>query len=333
MVLDDAFHRLDLTLAAAAALIERAPSFRWLPVSIAPSLPHEARSRVERGDEPVSTKTTTEAEADGLAQRRLYYAERCENLIQALQFASAVLRKTPAGGNDARSATARDLAERLPPEELEAAFQRIDATWAAWNRPDASPRNRDSVQRHARMALLAAVDQAAQFIHVSMVARALARQRAGRTLDPEDEALIASRSEATAAAGLLDGKPHLVKTLCGDLQYERDEAVAAGTAADAELPQTPELVRWLTRHNGHPDLASKLTDEQADLLVRAWPKRAGRPRGGEVANWNVILHTLRDLDLGTSANVRKDWEAFRRENGMARPPQSPKPRRRIKPQA
>ena len=56
-----------------------------------------------------------------------------------------------------RNATARDLAERLPPEELEAAFQRIDATWAAWNRPDTSPRNRDSVQRHARMALLAAV--------------------------------------------------------------------------------------------------------------------------------------------------------------------------------
>jgi hypothetical protein len=292
------------------------------------SMKHAAGS-----DGPVSATTPPDVESDGLAQRRLFYAERCENLIQALQFVSAVLRKTPAGGNDIRDARARCLSDRLPPEMLEAEFGRIDATWAAWNRPDTSPRNRESVGRHARMALLAAVDQAAQFIDLSKVTRALARSRAGYALSAEEEALVQNRTEATVAAGLLDGKPHLLKTLCGDVQYVRDEAFTAETAVDAELPQPPELIRWLTEQNGYSDLASKLTDEQADRLVRAWPKHAGRPRGGELANWNVILHILGDLDLGKSANVRKDWEAFRRENGMARPSQSPKPRRRIKPQA
>jgi hypothetical protein len=195
------------------------------------------------------------------------------------------------------------------------------------------PRNRDSVQRHARMALLAAVDQAARIIHLSRVARALARQRAGYALSPEEKALIQSGAEATVAAGLLDGTPHLVTTLYGDLQYERDEAATAETAAEAEPPQPPELVRWLTRENGYPDLASKLTDDQADRLVRAWRKRAGRPRGGELANWNVVQDILGDLGLGTSANVRKDWESFRRENGMARLPESSEPRPRIKTEA
>jgi len=74
-------------------------------------------------------------------------------------------------------------------------------------------------------------------------------------------------------------------------------------------------------------------DIPADRLVRAWPKRAGRPRGGELANWNVVQGTLGDLDLGNAANVRKDWEAFRRENGMAQPAQSPNPRRPIKTEA
>jgi hypothetical protein len=125
--------------------------------------------------EPANGKTTPDPESVGLAQRRLFYAERCENLIEALQFLSAVLRKIPAAGNDTRDATARVLAERLPPEQLEVAFQRIDAMWAAWTRPDTgSDRNRKSVQRHARMALLATVDHAAQFIHLSKTTRALA---------------------------------------------------------------------------------------------------------------------------------------------------------------
>jgi hypothetical protein len=142
-----------------------------------------------------------------------------------------------------------------------------------------------------------------------------------------------NRGDVTIAAGLLEGNPHTIRTLSGDLEYAGDEAVATETAADAELPRTPELVRWLINHNGHPDLALKLTDEQADRLVRAWWKRAGRPPGGEVANWKVILHILGELDLGRSANVRKDWERFRRENGMAPPPQPPKPRRPTKPKA
>ncbi len=284
--------------------------------------------------EPLIRPPKPDADSNALAQRRLLYAERCENLIQALQLLSAVLRKTLAGGNDTRDATARDLAERLPPEQLEAAFQRIDAMWAAWTRPDTGgARNRESVQRHARMALLAAVDQAAQFIHLTKVTRALARSRAGHALSAEEETLIQNSGDVTIAAGLLDGKPHTISTLSGALEYQPDDAVTAGTAADAELPSAPELVHWLINHNGHPDLASKLTDEQADRLVRAWWKRAGRPPSGEVANWKVILDILGELDLGRSANVRKDWERFRRENGMAPPPQPPKPRRRTKPKA
>jgi hypothetical protein len=167
------------------------------------------------------------------------------------------------------------------------------------------------------MALLAAADQAVQFACLSKVAGALTRSRAGYALSAEEEALIQNRTEATVAAGLLDGKPHLVRTLSGDLEYERDEGVTAETVARSELPA---LVRVLTRHNGHPDLASKLTDEQADRLIRAWSKRAGRPRGGEVASWKVITDILGELGLGRSANVRKDWEAFRRENGIAPSP-------------
>ena len=213
--------------------------------------------------EPVKAPTTPDAESDNLEQQRLLYAERCENLIAALQFVSAVLRKAPAGGNDTRDARARCLSECLPPEEIQAAFERIDATWAAWNRPDTSPRNRESVQRHARMVLLAAVDQAMKFIQLSQIARALARRRVGYVLSAEEEALTQGL-EAATAAGLLDGKPHPIRTLCGDLQYERGEAVTAEAAADTELPQAAELIRRLIRENGYPDLASKLTDEHAD---------------------------------------------------------------------
>jgi hypothetical protein len=149
----------------------------------------------------------------------------------------------------------------------------------------------------------------------------------------EEEALIQNRGDVTIAAGIIDGKPQTMSTLSGVLEYQPDDAVTAGTAADAELPSAPELVRWLINYNGHPDLALKVTDEQADRLVRAWSKRAGRPHGGELANWKVILDILGELDLGRSANVRKDWERFRRENGMAPAPKPPKPRRRTKPKA
>jgi hypothetical protein len=267
--------------------------------------------------EAIAGSATLEAEPDGLAQRRLLYAERCENLIQALQFVAAVLRKTPVGGNEAREAIASWLSENLPAGELQAAFERIDATWAAWNRPDIGARNRESVERHARMALLAAVDQAAKVLRLLKVARAQAKRRAGQALDTEEKALLAKQPEATAAEGLLDGKPQLVWTLCGDLQYEFEDTVTVETAANAERQRAIKLVRWLTRANGYPDLAMKLTDEQIDRLVQAWPKRAGRPRGGQPASWDIITDVLTDLGLGGTANVRKAWEAFRRENGMS----------------
>lgn len=277
--------------------------------------------------------TAPDSGSDGLTQRRLLYAEKCENLIQALQFVSAVLRKAPAGRNDTRNATARVLAERLPPDALEDAFQRIDAVWAAWTRPETGiDRNREAVQRHARMALLAAVDQTVQLLRLLKVTRALARSRVGYALDAEEESLTQS-ADAAVTAKLLDGKTYPLKTLYGDLEYRLDEALTAQTAADAELPKAPELVRWLTRHNGCPELASKLTDEQADRLVRVWPKRAGRPQRGEIASWKVISNILGDIGLGGPADMRKDWEAFCRENGMIRPPRSPKGQRSTKRQA
>jgi hypothetical protein len=47
-----------------------------------------------------------------LARQRLFYAERCENLIKALQFTVAVLRGTPAGENATREAVADHLNDR-----------------------------------------------------------------------------------------------------------------------------------------------------------------------------------------------------------------------------
>jgi hypothetical protein len=255
---------------------------------------------------------------DDLAQRRLLSAERCENLIQALQLMSAVLRGTPAGGNEVREEVARCLSEGLSQDKLEAAFDRVDAVWAAWNRPDLSSRNRESIERHARVVVLAAAEQAANFIRLSRSARALARRRMGRVLGPDEDALLQERANETEAAELLDGTPHLQRTLCGDLEVGRDDGVTVDTAADAELPAVPELLRWLIAHNGYPDLASRLTDEHAERLVRAWPKSAGRPRGGEPSSWAVIRSVLAELDLGESENARKDWEAFRRESGFAR---------------
>jgi hypothetical protein len=285
----------------------------------------------EGADKPVNASLALDINPDALTQRRLVYAERCENLIQALQFVSSVLRRAPAGGNAVRDETAHRLSERLPPELLEDAFDRIDAAWAAWNRPDTSPRNRESVQRHARMVLLAAVQQAANFVHLSKVTRASARSRAGYSLSAEEQDLVESHDEATVAGGLLDGEPYLAKTLYGDLQYERDDGVTLETIATAELPPVPELVRYLVSNNGYPDVASTLTDEQAERLVRAWPKSAGRPPDGERANWGVIVQILADLGLGRSANVRKDLEAFRRENGTAPPARWPTPRGHLEP--
>lgn len=276
--------------------------------------------------EPVGA-TTPDSESDVLMQRRLLYAEKCENLMQALQFVSAVLRKVPAGGNDTRNTTARVLAERLPPDALEGAFQRIDSVWAAWTRPETGiDRNREAVQRHARMALLAAVDQTVQFLRLLKVTRALAQSRAGYAVDAEEESLAQS-ADAEMAAELLDGKTYPLKTLYGDLEYQLDEGFTAQTAADAELPKAAEIVRWLIRHNGSPELASKLTDEEAERLVGVWPKRAGRPQDGETASWKVISKVLGDLGLGGPADMRKDWESFRRENGMTQSPRSPKGQR------
>lgn len=250
---------------------------------------------------------------DKFPLRRLFYAERCDNLIRSLQMVSSVLRREPAGGNDARDATALDLAERLPPEGLEAAFQRIDAMWATWTRPDIGiDRNQESIERHARLAVLAAVEEATRIIHLSKVVRALARSRASRTLDAEDEALVANGSDAAVAVQLLDGKPHLAWTMCGLVGYKLDEAASDGRAADAEPPQAAQLIPWLVGQNGYPDVVLKLTDEQAERLVGAWPKRAGRPRDGRLANWEVIRHVLIELGLGTIADLGKEWKAFRR---------------------
>jgi hypothetical protein len=279
------------------------------------------------GSDGTPEGTTPKLAADAFAQRRLFFAERCENLIQALQFTAAVLRETSAGGNDVRDETARNLAEGLPREELEAAFEKIDAMWAEWLRPGTAPRNREAVEQRARMALLAAVEQATRFIHVSKIARALARQRTGITLDAEDEALVARSSEAKVAAELLDGGVYPILTSYGVVQHEGDEAVTAKTAADADPPQPGALVRWLIRENGYPDLAVKLSDAQAERLAEMWPERAGRPRRGHLASWDVISQILVDLQLGGSANVRKDWEKFRRENRMQPLPKSPKPDR------
>jgi hypothetical protein len=276
------------------------------------------------GSDGTAEGTTLKVAADALAQRRLFCAERCKNLIQALEFMAAVLHKTSAGGNDVRDAMARNLAESLPLEELEAAFEKIDALWAEWNRPGTAPRNREAVEHRARMALLAAVEQAKRFIHRSKAVRAVARQRIGSPLDAEDEVLIARSSEAKVAAGLLDGGVQPSQPSYGVIQYEREEAVTNQTAADAELPPPGEIVRWLIRENGYPDLAVKLTDAQAERLVEMWPERTGRPRRGHLASWDVISQILVDLRLGGSANVRKDWEKFRRENRMVPLPKSPR---------
>jgi hypothetical protein len=230
-----------------------------------------------------------------LTQRRLFYAERCENLIQALQFQLAVLRDTAAGGNETREAVARELAARVPEDKLEALFARIDALWAAWTRPETSTRNRETVERHARMALLAAVDQAVGILRVDRAQRALARRRLKRALGAEDEALV-SAPEAAAAAALLEGKRHLVWTVYGTLEYGPEEEASDATIADGEPPDAASLIRWLVTQNGCPDLAQKLGDEQAERLAHAWPKHAGRPRRGRVANWDVISRTLVDLD-------------------------------------
>ena len=277
------------------------------------------------GSDGTPEGTTPKLAADAFAQRRLFFAERCENLIQALQNTVAVLRNTSTGGNEVRDRTARHLAEGLPREGMEAVFAKIDALWAEWLRPGTAPRNREAVEYGARMALLAAVEQATQFIRMSKIARAVARQRIGRPLDAEDEALLASGAEATVAAGLLDGEIHPILPAYGVVHFERDEAVTAETAADDELPQPLELVQWLVRENGYPEVAVKVTDEQATGLVEAWPKQPGRPRHGNLASWDSIAQILVDLQLGGSANIRKDWEKFRRENAMVQQPQSPKP--------
>ncbi|MGO9834573.1 MAG: hypothetical protein ACLP1X_10180 [Polyangiaceae bacterium] len=264
--------------------------------------------------------TADDTRTGGLARRRLFYAERCENLMQAMQLQAAVLRGIPAGGNEIRDVVARLLSERLPPDELERSFEKIDAVWAAWTRPTFSRRNRDSVELHARMALLASIEQASGFVQVARAVRALARWRLGRAIDEHDKALVAG-PEAAAAAELLEGKPYRVWTIYGveEISWDSDSAGVPGSeaAAEADLPRPEGLVQWLVTQNGYPDVAQRLTDDQAARLVEVWPKQAGRPRGGGTANWDVIRHTLVDLGLD-SAHVQKEWEAFRRRNGLGR---------------
>jgi hypothetical protein len=90
-------------------------------------------------------------------------------------------------------------------------------------------------------------------------------------------------------------------------------------AADAEPLQPAGLVQWLVQQNGYPDLASKLTDEQAVRLVQAWPRHAGRPRRGQVASWDTISGILVDLELGGCVFLHKEWKAFQRRMGVGTP--------------
>jgi hypothetical protein len=251
-------------------------------------------------------------------QLRLLYAARCENLMQAMQFQAAVLRGTPAGGNEIRDAAARELAQRLPVDELKRAFERIDAVWAAWTRPTVNKRNRDSVRLDARLALLASVEQASDFIQVSLAMRALARSRLGLVLDADENALVVGPA-APAAAELLAGKPYRVWTVYGLVEIRLDAAGAPGAeaAAEAEVPRPEGLVQSLVEQNGYPDVAERLTDEQAARLVESWPKQAGRPRGGQTPSWEVIRHVLVDLGLD-SAHVDTEWRAFRKRRGAAK---------------
>jgi hypothetical protein len=231
--------------------------------------------------------------------------------MQALAVLEATLRSgepsPPAALEPIHLAFASSKAKTVEPAHLEAEFCRIDAMWAAWFREGpAAARNGETVARHARMTLLAAVDQATSVANLLRVAGALARARLGHPLTDGDRKL-GSDPAAERARPMLEGQTVRFWTVNGVIGIEPPSVEQlAGLSIDAAA-----LIPQLFAENGYPEFAERLTSEQTRLLVAAWPREAGRPSGGQRSDWNTIRAVVQEVGLECGKTLNKDWQEFR----------------------
>jgi hypothetical protein len=248
---------------------------------------------------------------------RAFYAQKCRNLKAAL----TVLEATLGGGEVAPPVRPRPMlqsfaastAEAAEATHLEAMFNRIDAVWAAWVRGGpVTSRQRATVELHARMTLLAAVEQVTTAAKWTRVAGALARARLGRDQADGDRALLVDPIAKDALA-LLEGRPVPFWTINGVI------AIGPWSVADLAAGTTIEAageLRGLFAESGYPEFAARLTPEHARLLVGAWSRDPGRPSDGRMSDWNTIRFVVREIGLGSSKTLHKDWQAFRRRRDI-----------------
>jgi hypothetical protein len=268
-----------------------------------------------------------------LQRTRLEYAERCDNLSEVMKMQANLLREAvPVDASPERRAIIGALPQSMTVEIAENLFARIDAAWAAWNRPGlASNRNAESVARHVRRVFLAALDAAARFLDLQRAARAGARQKLGGELNDEDRAVLAG-PDADLAREFIEGRPVLLETVYG-IQMVAPDASIEQMAKGRETDEAG-LVRFLFAQNGYPRQAGRLTANAATAALDAWRNaKPGRPRNGESyePKWDLLVEIIEGLDAYPNEGsdkpdkqrqkrkeaLRKDWEAFVRERGTA----------------
>jgi hypothetical protein len=250
----------------------------------------------------------------GITERRKLYAERCANLMQALEFQRSILLGGPPDGPVVTQAVAKVLSETLGPDSAEDLFARVDAMWAAWVRPGAiSSRYRETIEHNARMVILACVRDVLRVHELVAVIRAVARDTLGRLLGDDERRLLNDSDAPRIREAITAGAAQIPLFLAygvptmplGSAEEIADRRVGSPTELLGLLPVLVET------HGGYRAYAERITPELSERLLSAWGLKGER-------KWNELRAALWEIApaLGETSTLRKDWEAFCRGRGL-----------------